>query len=68
MGDVNAANRDGLFRAIVHNVENVPSTERFRGLPDPYVNLFYHGILSKISVFCYGVLIFPWNRIYSLFY
>ena len=34
---------DGLFHVIVHNVCNVPSIERFRGLPDPYVNVFYHG-------------------------
>lgn len=43
MDDVNVAKRDGIFRVILHNVENVPPTERFRGLPDPYVNIFYHG-------------------------
>jgi hypothetical protein len=43
MDDVNVTKRDGIFRIIVHNVNNVPSPERFRGLPDPYVNILYHG-------------------------
>ena len=43
MSDVNGTKKEGICRVIVHNVNNVPSTERFRGLPDPYVNLFYHG-------------------------
>jgi hypothetical protein len=43
MSDVNVAKKDGIFRTIIHNVNNVPSTERFRGLPDPYINIFYHG-------------------------
>jgi hypothetical protein len=34
---------DGIFQVIVHNANKIPLTERFRGLPDPYVNLFYHG-------------------------
>jgi hypothetical protein len=51
MGDVNNAKKDGICRVIVHNVINVPSTERFRGLPDPYVNVFYAG--SFIILFSY---------------
>jgi len=43
MNDVNMTKKDGSFRIIVHNVNNVPSLERFRGLPDPYVNVFYNG-------------------------
>jgi len=43
MSDVNVTKNDGIFRTIIHNVNNVPSTERFRGLPDPYINIFYHG-------------------------
>lgn len=34
---------DGLFRVIIHQIENVPSIEIFRGLPDPYVKILYHG-------------------------
>ncbi|CAF0934963.1 unnamed protein product [Rotaria sordida] len=49
MDDVNVANRDGLFRVIIHNVNNVPSTERFRGSPDPYINIFYHGIKKQTN-------------------
>lgn len=36
-------NMDGICRIFVHQAENVPSVDRFRGLPDPYVNLFYGG-------------------------
>ncbi len=43
MSDVNRPKKDGICRVIIHNVNNVPSIERFGGLPDPYVNLFYHG-------------------------
>ena len=43
MADVNKAKVDGIFRVIVHNVNNVPSTERFLGSPDPYVELLYNG-------------------------
>jgi hypothetical protein len=39
------AKTDGICRVIVHNVINVPSTEGFLGLPDPYVDVFYHGRL-----------------------
>ena len=46
---MNVEKNDGLFRVIVHNVYNVPSTERFRGLPDPYVNVFYHGSFVEIE-------------------
>ena len=45
MSDVNGIEKDGICRVIVHNVEKVPLTERFRGYPDPYVNVFYHGSL-----------------------
>jgi hypothetical protein len=56
MGDVNNAQKDGICRVIVHNVINVPSTERFRGLPDPYVNVFYAG--SFIILFsCENLLV-----------
>jgi hypothetical protein len=41
--DKMAKNNDGIFRIIVHNVNNAPSMERFRGSPDPYINVFYHG-------------------------
>ncbi|CAF4514045.1 unnamed protein product [Rotaria socialis] len=49
MDNVNVTNRDGVFQIIVHNVENVPSPERFRGSPDPYVNVFYHGIKKQTN-------------------
>lgn len=47
MSDTNAGNKNGIFRIIIHNVNNVPLTERFRGLPDPYINVFYHGIFIE---------------------
>ena len=53
MTDVNTSNNDGICRISVHNTENVPSTERFRGLPDPYVKIIYHG--SFIILFLYGI-------------
>lgn len=34
---------EGILLILVHNATNVPSTDRFRGLPDPYVNIFYLG-------------------------
>ncbi len=43
MGDVNNAKANGIFRIIVHNVNNVPSKERFLGSPDPYIQLLYNG-------------------------
>lgn len=45
MCDVNMTENYGIFRVIVNNVNNVPSLDRFGGLPDPYVNVFYHGTL-----------------------
>ena len=41
---------DGIMRIIVHNAEKVPLTERFRGSPDPYVNIFCYGIVWSFSV------------------
>ncbi len=60
MSDVNAARRDGTFRIIVHNANNVPSTERFQGSPDPYVNVFYHGsfIISWNFSFLLNILLY----------
>lgn len=43
MTDSNNDKMLGIFRVIVHQVHNVPPTERFRGLPDPYIKIFYHG-------------------------
>ena len=43
MSDVNVVKKDGICRIIVHNINKIPSPSRFRGLPDPYVNVFYHG-------------------------
>ena len=48
MSDVNNTKKDGVCRVIVHNANNVPSTERFRGLPDPYINVFYHGSYTRL--------------------
>jgi hypothetical protein len=58
------AKTDGICRVIVHNVINVPSTEGFLGLPDPYVDVFYHGSFilfnfgerKKYIYFCFCVV------------
>jgi len=44
MSNKNDVEKFGICHVIVHDVQNVPpSVERFRGLPDPYVKVFYHG-------------------------
>ncbi len=57
---VNSVKKDGICRVIVHNINNVPSVERFRGLPDPYVNVFYHG--TFIIWFSFSFDIFVKNK------
>ena len=38
---------EGILLILVHNATNVPSMDRFRGLPDPYVNIFYLGSSTR---------------------
>ncbi|CAF4438073.1 unnamed protein product, partial [Adineta steineri] len=33
----------------VHNANNVPSSAKFLGSPDPYVNIFYHGVKKQTN-------------------
>jgi len=66
MSDTKMAKNDGIFRVIVHNVNNVPSTERFRGSPDPYINVFYYGSLISFDFIkkflLYFILLFLFVR------
>ena len=39
---------EGLCLVLVHDATNVPSLDRFRGLPDPYVNVFYLGSRRRL--------------------
>ena len=45
MSDRDAISRKGLCRVLVHCASNVPSVDRFRGLPDPYVDVHHLGSL-----------------------
>ena len=40
---------EGLCLVLVHEANNVPSLNRFRALPDPYVNVFYLGSRNEVE-------------------
>ncbi|CAF3822313.1 unnamed protein product [Adineta steineri] len=49
MGDANINKKEGILQIIVHNSNNVPSSAKFLGSPDPYVNIFYHGVKKQTN-------------------